>query len=271
MKDLLKIEWLKMKDYGVFKVFGILILLGAILTNYISLRMTRSVVSGSAGLINFDPYSFSNTWHTTSYATGWILILPAMLLIILVTNEYAYKTSRQNVIDGLSRTQFVSVKLVMALIFALVCTVIVALIALLFGFASGTSFALNEFSHVGFFFLKAFTYNVIAVFVSVLVKKTGFAIGLYFIYLGAENLISLLLDLYSVKMKLNSGIDLGSLGDYLPMSAADGLLTNPASVLKNMAKGQLPTEYFWLVLILALVYLGLFCWWSLRRVLKADM
>lgn len=274
MKSLLRIEWLKLKHYGAFKIIFLLFAIGIFLTNYIVYSVNTNFIekSGQMGtIIGFTPYSFYNTWQTTSYASGFLLILPAMLMIIFVTNEYTYKTSRQNIIDGWSRSEFINIKLVLALILAVISTILVFISASVFGLFSGTDFSMNHFSHVGFFFLKALSYNVIAVFISILLKRTGFAIGLYFIYLGAENIASQLLDFASIKMRLNGMVDLGSLGDYLPMNAADGLLTFPENNLKSMTRGAMPTEYFWVVFAFALGYLFLFLWLTHRKFLKADL
>ena len=274
MQNLLRVEWLKIKNYGAFKILAIFFAVGVVLTNYIVYIFNKNVIGNinTAGLVSsFNPYSFSNTWQTTSYATGFLLILPALLIIMLVTNEYSFRTSRQNIIDGWSRKQFIEVKIVFALIVSIVSTLLVFLTALTFGAFSGTEFSFNGFSHVGYFFLKSFSYNMVAVLMSVLVKRTGFAIGLYFIYLGAENFISQLLDVWSMKIRSDSGVDLGSMGDYLPMNASDGLLTFPDNPLKSMAKSTLPTDYYWLVISLALAYLVLFIFWSRKRFLKSDL
>lgn len=270
----LRTEWLKIKSYNAFIVLSIFFAIGVFATNYIVYSFNKNVIGNvnTGGLVDsFSPYSFENTWQTTSYATGWILILPALLIIILVTNEFSYKTARQNIIDGWSRETFINVKLLIALIIAVVSTVLVILVALGFGFASGTSFSLHDFSHVGYFFLKALSYNIIAVFIGVLVRKTGFAIGLYFIYMGAENLASQLLDVLSFKLKKSENINLGALGDYLPMSSSDGLLSFPDNPLKSIAQSALPTNYFWVVLGFAIFYLILFFWLSRRKIIKSDL
>lgn len=274
MLSLLKIEWLKIKYYTAFKVLSIFFVAGIILTNYIVFSVNKNIVSNikPVGLVSsFNPYSFENTWQTTSYATGFLLILPALLIIILITNEYSYRTSRQNIIDGWSRQQFVEVKITIAFIIAMVSTILVVLTAFTFALFSGTDFSLNDFDHVGFFALKAFSYNMLAVLVSVLIKRTGFAIGLYFIYLGAENIVSQLLDVWSMKIRKDTGTDLGSMGDYLPMNASDGLLTFPDNPLKSMAKSALPTDYYWIVIALAIFYLLFFIWFSRRRYINDDL
>jgi ABC-2 type transport system permease protein len=273
MIELLKIEWLKLKNYTAFKVLAIFFGLGVVATNYLVFEVNRNIVQRvpAGGLVSFSPYNFDMTWQTTSYATGFILLLPAMLLAILITNEYGYKTHRQNIIDGLTRQQFIGVKLLLALIFAVVATVLVFVTALVFGFISGTTFSFHGISNVGFFFLKALTYNFFAVLISVLVKRTGFAIGLFFIYLGAENILSQILWGLSIKLKSEQKIDLGNMGDYLPMNAADGLLEFPDNAVKSMGKMIMPMDVTWLVFSLAMAYLALFYFWSRRKFIKSDL
>ncbi|MBC7536878.1 MAG: hypothetical protein H7258_14395 [Ferruginibacter sp.] len=274
MFKLLKIEWLKIKNYKTFIIISSFFALGVVTSNYIVFSTFKNIVNkaNTGGLVSkFNPYDFSYTWQTTSYTTGFLLMLPALLLIILVTNEFTFRTNRQNILDGWSREQFVNVKLMLAVIAAIVSTLLVLITAVSFGLASGTSFSLNGFSHVGFFFLKALSYDLIAVLISVWIRRTGFAIGIYFIYLGAENIISQLLDVWSIKLRSGGIADLGSMGDYLPMNASDGLLTFPDNPLKSLAKSNLPTDYTWLVITLALIYVLLFYWFSRRRILKTDL
>lgn len=273
MLEILKIEWLKLKNYTAFKVLAIFFSLGVIATNYVVYIINREVVQQVpvAGMVSFTPYSFTMTWHTTSYASGCILLLPAMLLAILITNEYSYKTHRQNIIDGLTRQQFIGVKLMLALIFAVTATILVFLTALVFGLCSGTSFSLHGIINVGYFFLKALTYNVFAVLVAVLVKRTGFAIGILFIYLGGENFISQLLWGLSIKLKNAGTADLGNMGDYLPLNAADGLLEFPDNTVKSLSKTMMPQDLTWLVFALAIIYLSVFLFWARRKFVKSDL
>ena len=112
---------------------------------------------------------------------------------------------------------------------------------------------------------------MIAVLFAVLIRRTGFAIGVFFIYMGLENFISQLLDVWSLKRRREQNIDMGSMGDYLPMNSADGLLTFPENPLKSMAQSMMPTDYTWVVLGLAIAYLVLFYWWSTNRILKTDL
>lgn len=274
MNRLLKIEWLKIKNYNAFIILSSFFALGVITVNYIIFLVNKNMVSqtGAGALIGkFSPYNFDKTWQTTSYASGWLLLLPALLLIILLTNEFTFRTHRQNIIDGWSRQQFIHVKIIMALLAAVFSTILVFITALSFGLFSGSPFSTYGISHVGFFFLKALSYNMVAILISVLIRRTGFAIGVFFIYMGLENFISQLLDIWSIKLRRDNNLDLGSLGDYLPMNSADGMLTFPENPLKGLAKGVLPTDYPWLVLGLAIGYIVFFFWWSVNRMVKTDL
>ena len=274
--QLLKIEWLKLKSYSAFIVISLFFMVGILAANYIVYSFKKNVVDKAdpLGLISSSsPYDFNLVWQTTSYVSGWLLLLPGLVLIMLVTNEFTFRTHRQNIIDGWSRQQFINVKIAMAVIVALVATLMVIVTALLFGFASGTTFALTNFESVGYFFLKAITYNMIALLIGVLVRKTGFAIGLFFIYLWFENFISTLLEVASYKLKENYQFDAGNLGDYLPMNAADGLLRIPKTTLGDIAKKAvaMPHDYLYIGMALAICYLVIFFYWSKNRIETTDL
>ena len=89
--------------------------------------------------------------------------------------------------------------------------------------------------------------------------------------MGAENIISQMLDLWSIKLKSDNVGDFGHLGDYLPMNASDGLLAFPDNPVKSMSKMIMPADNTQLVLILAIVYLLLFVYLSMRKFVKSDL
>jgi len=273
---LLEIEWLKVKNYTAFTVLGLFFLLGILGANYAVFYTKKNVIDKAdpTGLIaSASPYDFSHTWQTTSYVSGFLLLLPGLLLILLITNEFTFRTHRQNIIDGINRQDFINVKILMALIAAVVATISVMIVALIFGFASGTSFSLDRFESVGYFFLKAISYNMIALLFAVLVRKTGFAIGLFFIYMGFENILSAILQGLSMKFKADYNFDIGNMGDYLPMNASDGLLHFPENTITNMANNSkiMPHDYMLVSFLLALLYLFVFFIWSKNRVIKTDL
>src|ERR1700694_1611313 len=108
MVHLLKIEWLKIKNYRAFWVFSVFYLVSIFLLNYIGWsthQRTTHDVPGSEVVLG-QPFSFPNVWATVGWMSSWLLYFPGMMIIMLMTNEFNFKTHRQNIIDGLSRNQF---------------------------------------------------------------------------------------------------------------------------------------------------------------------
>ena len=272
MIDLLKIEWLKVKNYTGFILLTAFFALGVVTTNYIVYQFKKNVidnVQGSQILFSGSPYDFDRVWQTTSYCSSFFLMLPALLMVILITNEFNFKTHRQNIIDGWSRLEFLHVKVSFAVLLALASTLIIVLTSLIFGLVSGTSFSLNGFENVGYFLLKAITYNMVGILIALLTKKSGVAIALFFIYTIFENGIWALLYFFSRKLKGEQSIDLGDM-NYLPMNASDGLLTSPFDNISKMDPGR-PSFYYWVILAFAFAYLVLFYWWSRKKMLQSDL
>ncbi len=274
MINLLKIEWLKIKNYTGFILLASFFAVGVVACNFIVYLFIKNVldkVQVTKLFLSGSPFDFDTVWTTVSYYSSYFLMLPALLIVILISNEFNYKTHRQNIIDGMSRFEFLKVKIAMALIFAIACTVVVILTALIFGLASGTAFSVNGFENVGYFLLKAFTYNMVAIVISLLTKRSGVAIAIFFIYTIFENGISLFLFFWAVDLKKEKNFDWGNLGNYLPMNASDGLLTAPFEQFSGMAKSILPSNFNTVVLAVALAYLVLFYFWSRRKMLRSDL
>jgi ABC-2 type transport system permease protein len=274
MINLLKTEWLKIKTYTGFILLASFFVVGVVVTNYIAFLFIKNVlnkVQAAKLLLSGSPFDFDAVWKTVSYYSSFLLMLPALLVVILMTNEFNYKTHRQNIIDGWSRFEYLKVKLAMALIFAVASTLVVFFTALVFGAASGSAFSLNGFENVGYFLLKALTYNLVALLVALLTKRSGVAIAIFFIYTIFENGVSLLLFFLAVWLKDQKKIDVTNLGNYLPMNASDGLLTSPLEQFSGMARSIIPEDNNQLVLALALVYIVIFYFWSKRKIMRADL
>lgn len=274
MTNLLKTEWLKIKTYTGFILLASFFTVGVVVSNYIVYIFKKNVldkVKASELLFSGSPFDYDMVWQTVSYYSGFFLMLPALLLVILMSNEFSYKTHRQNIIDGWSRMQFLNVKLATAFIFAAASTLVVIITALIFGAASGSPFSLNGFQNIGYFMLKALTYNLVAILISLLTRKSGVAIALFFIYTIFENGVSMLLFFLAVQLKKDNHIDLGNLGNYLPMNASDGLITSPFEQFSGMARNIIPEDKNQLVLALALLYIVLFYLWSKRKMMRSDL
>jgi ABC-2 type transport system permease protein len=264
MLHLLKIEWLKVKNYRTFWILSALFLISIFGINYIAFNVQQKIYTsqqakGMAGMIlGAPPYSFPTTWQMTSYMSGFLLFIPGLLMIISVTNEYSYKTHRQNIIDGLSRTQFILIKMMLAVIAAFVSTMMVFFTALSFGFIDGTegiSFA--NFQSIPYFFIQALSFSSVALLISILCRRSGIAIGVYFLYsVILENLCAGLLNHYADYS-----------GRYLPLQATDNLI--PFPVFRSAQKQFIPEANIYVLLFLSALYLAAY-FFIIKRKFETD-
>ena len=265
MLHLLKIEWLKLKNYRTFWILTVLYTISIVGINFIVFKIEEHIFAekqskGVAELLIGDrPYSFPTVWHMTSYVSSFLMFLPGLLMIIFITNEYSYKTHRQNIIDGWSRSQFISVKIVLALLYAILSTVAVAITAIIFGFQLPNEFSLDKIQYLGYFFIQALSYGLAAVLIAVLVKRGGLSIGIYFLYVVVlENVLKLLMNRY-----------LNDTGRFLPLQTTDELI--PLPIFENIQRQIIDPPNYPTLLTAAGIYIVLYLFLINRRFLRSDL
>jgi len=219
--------------------------------------------NGQAFLLG-SPFAFPDVWQTVAWNGGMAFIIPALLIITLTTNEFTFKTHRQNVIDGWSRRQFITVKLVEVLLLSLFCTLIVILTALGFGLIGNRPGAgitmIQDSRFAGFYFIEILSYSLIAFLIAMLIKRAGLSIGVFFIYMLVEQII---VGIARGKYKYQ-GVN------YLPEEVTDRLIPVP------YAKALLAKDPTWQhlipsLLIVAALYICLYCFITMWRFLKSDI
>ena len=262
MLNLLKIEWLKIRHYKAFWIFTILYffsILGINYTGYYINHITVESLPGSSMLLG-SPYGFPKVWQTVGWMSSWLLYFPGILFIMLLTNEFNFKTHRQNVIDGWSRMEFITVKFVFALLFSLVATFFNVLVALLFGMlTSGSLYTLEGLENIAYIFIQTVAYITFAMFLAVLFRKSGVAIAIFFLFgLIFEWLICAL---------LNFNMHLTPVGYFLPLQVTDVMLPIPFGN-KVIYQGS-PAVY--ILVIASLIYIGGYYFFSLRKFQTDDL
>jgi ABC-2 type transport system permease protein len=265
MLRLLKIEWLKLKNYRTFWILTSLYLISIAGINFIVFWIEQKVFEekqskGIAELvIGNRPYSFPTVWQMTSYVSGFLLFLPGLLMIIFITNEFSFKTHRQNIIDGWSRNQFISVKLFLALLISLLSTLVVIITAMIFGLQLNNSFSLDKIEFIGYFFIQALSYSLVAVLIAILVRRGGLAIGIYFLYVVVlENVLSKIMNYY-----------LNDAGRYLPLESTDQLI--PFPVFENIQRRILSPPNYPALFVAVGAYLIIYLVLINRKFLRSDL
>jgi ABC-2 type transport system permease protein len=262
MLHLLKIEWLKVKSYKAFWIFSILYsfaILGINYTGYYVNELTLQSLPQSQLLLG-TPYAFPKVWQTVGWMSSWLLYFPGILFIMLLTNEFNFKTHRQNIIDGWTRKQFVTVKFVFAILFSVVATFFNVVVALLFGsLTTGSSFSFQGIENVGYIFIQTVAYITFAMFLGVLFRKSGAAIAVFFLYgLIFEWLITVL---------LNFQMHLTPVGYFLPLQVTDVMLPIPFG--NKIIYKDAPDV--WILVIASVAYICGYYFFALKKFTTEDL
>ncbi|MEN9002108.1 MAG: hypothetical protein ABF242_07335, partial [Flavobacteriales bacterium] len=151
---LLQIEYKKIVGNKSFKVFSIMFLVLLPLLA-ILFPIYWSVPIGTEEFYPFMPTSFESAWYSVSFISSWFcFFLLSFILIYHITNEYNYRTVRQNIIDGQTRTEYLLGKIYLMLTILFLATLYVFII----GFIGGLIFSTFEPKDPGMIqtFLKTF-------------------------------------------------------------------------------------------------------------------
>ena len=232
MFSLLQIEWLKIKKYPAFWAMLIIVLLTYPAANLMFYNVYLNITTQKgtdmlAKMLLGNPFAFPETWHTVAYISSFFVILPSILVIMLVTNEYQYKTQRQNVIDGWTRRQFMASKLIDVFIVSAITTLLYTLVAIGFSIYADTfdpTKMWEQSYYIGLFFLQTFAQLSIAFLLGYLIKKAFIALGIFlFYYLIVENIATGYIRMKAEKIG-------GDIGRYLPFEISDRMIVAPAFI-----------------------------------------
>jgi hypothetical protein len=227
MFALIKIEWLKIKKYPAFWWMLGIVTLTYPGTNamfyfaYIKSTNGKEMANNVAKMFLGNPFAFPETWHTVAFMSSIFVIIPSIMVIMLVTNEYNYKTHRQNIIDGWSRNQFVTSKLSDVLIISLVSTFMYMIVAAAFGIYAEPD-NLNRWAeqlqYIPLFFIQTFAQLSIAFLMGFLIKKAFIALGVFLFY-------DLILEKIAVNYLRFKSNDIGR---FLPLEISNRIIPWPS-------------------------------------------
>jgi len=225
MYNLLKIEWIKLKYYRTFWVLLVFFLISLIALNIFAYNLYNNNRMIAFGEIKAaSAFSFPYVWQTVSYLSGFLLVIPALLIITLTTNEITFRTQRQNIIDGVSRIQFIHTKILLVIILSLIFTVSVGICTLFFGIYEKRLMNFDNAIYLFYFFLQCVSYINLALLFGLYIKKAGFAISSFILYAWVIE--------KSVAGILNITFK-NHIGNYLPLNTSDKLI--PLPILKNVS------------------------------------
>jgi ABC-type transport system involved in multi-copper enzyme maturation permease subunit len=191
MLRLLSIEFHKLKYNRASKTLSI-IYFGLLLS--IALVTTIKIEFGDFKLHLADQgiFNFPYIWHFNTYVAAILKFFLLLVIVSMVSDEYSYKTLKQNLIDGLSKKEFILSKFYTVIAFSLISTVFVLVISLILGLMysdyNELSIILTDLEYLVAFFTKLVGFFSMGLFFGILVKRAAFAVGTMVVWFIGEGI-----------------------------------------------------------------------------------
>lgn len=186
MLHLLKIDLKKLTSYRTFWIVcGLYFVTLAFSTasGMELLKWLARTVDDFGSKLNVDRiplYHFPDVWLNLIYFSGFFKIVLGIMTVISITNEFQYRTLRQNVIDGLSRWQFLSTKILTNLMLSLLSVCMIMTISFITGLIYSPEVNWNTvFADMEFLFaylLEIFAYLSFALMLGIFIQRSGLTI-----------------------------------------------------------------------------------------------
>ena len=176
-------------------------------------------------------FDFPFIWHFNTFIAAFLKIFLAVIIVSMMANEYSYGTLKQNLIDGLSKKEFILSKFLVVGTFAVASTLFVFVMSLILGYSFSSynemGIVFSDLEYLLAFFVKLTAFFSFCLFLGILVKRSAFALGFLFIWFIGENIFYWL-----VKFVILGGDDKHkNFGDtmirYFPMESMSNLIKEP--------------------------------------------
>src|SRR5690606_19100501 len=279
MLRLLNIELHKLRYSRSAKV---LIITYFVLITFIALI---AAIEFNIGQVNFrladqGIFNFPFIWHFNSYIAANLKLFLAIVIVSMMSNEYTNRTLKQNLIDGLSKKEFVLSKFLTVVVFAFFSTIFLLIVSLILGYSfsdyTEISIVFSDMEYLLAYFIKLTGFFAFCLFLGILVKRSAFALGFLFIWWVMESIIYGMLT-WRIFRDTNYIAD--NIMQFFPLSAMSNLVVEPFSRLSfiQTAATQLGSEIdkdygvHWYQLLIVIVWTILFIFLSYKLLKRRDL
>jgi ABC-2 type transport system permease protein len=224
-------------------------------------------------------FNFPFVWHFNGYMAAILKIFLAIVIVSMMSNEYSYSTLKQNLIDGLSKKEFVLSKFITVVLFAAISTIFLFIVSMILGLSFSDykeiGIILSDLEYLLAYFVKLVAFFSFCLFLGVLVKRSAFALGFLIIWFIIEKISYGLL-----KWKVFKDTDIAeNIAQFFPLEAMANLIKEPFSRLGAVqsAANQLGESFDknydveWHTLLITLIWTGLFIYWSYVILKRRDL
>ncbi|WP_457611171.1 ABC transporter permease [Lutibacter sp.] len=223
------------------------------------------------GIFNF-PY----IWHFNTFIASIFKFFLLLVIVSMMANEYSNKTLKQNLIDGLSKKEFVLSKFYTVILLALISTVFVFIVSLILGYiySDFTEFSIvtTDLEYLLAFFVKLVAFFSFGLFLGILVKRSAFAVGAMLIWAMFEGFAKGML-----YWKSEDNVE--RIMRFFPLEAMSNLIKEPftrLSAVKTVAKqvGENLSKDFSvqpLDILIVIIWIFIFIYFSYIILKKRDL
>lgn len=252
---------------------------------FISFILPLCVILLSAVKINFfgfftlelgelGIFNFPIIWHITTFFSALFKFFFAIVVVSMIGNEYSNKTLKQNLIDGLSKKEFILSKFYVIIFFSLISTLIIFVISLVLGliYSSYNEFSIiiQQMEFLVAYFVKLVGFFSFCLFLGVLAKRSAFALAFLFVDFILEWIV---LGLITWKWSYEMG---QKVQDFLPLTSMSNLIKQP---FQRIAMTKFPSntdiDYDYAVhmdnIIIVIFWALIFVFFSYKLLKKRDL
>lgn len=225
------------------------------------------------GIFNF-PY----IWHFNTFITAFFKLFLAIVIVSMMANEYSNKTIKQNLIDGLSKKEFILSKFLTVVTFSLVSTLFVFVVSLILGISYSDynefSIIFSDLEFVLAFFVKLMGFFSFCLFLGILVKRSAFALGFLIIWQIFEGIARGLM-----RWKLFDENTTDAIMGFFPLQSMFNLIKEPFTRLEAVQTvadqvGEtinLNYHVHWYEILIVLAWTAIFVYLSYMLLKKRDL
>ena len=219
-------------------------------------------------------FNFPIIWHLTTFFASQFKFFFAIVVVSMIGNEYSNKTIKQNLIDGLSKKEFILSKFYAIVFFSLVSTILITLLSLCIGlyYSSYNEFSIiiRETNFLAAYFVKLVGFFSLCLFFGMLVKRSAFALAFLFVLYIVE---WILFGLMVWKLDLETA---DKIQNFFPLKSMYKLIDQPfqrIAMTKFPDKANLVYDYavHWHEIAIVLGWSALFIFLSYSLLKKRDL
>ena len=277
MVRLLQIEFIKLWNNRASKI---------LITSYFVLLTSIALIAAikfDIGPVKFHLadqgiFNFPYIWHFNTFVTAIFKLFLAIVIVSMMANEYSNKTIKQNLIDGLSKKEFILSKFLTVISFSVISVVFVFVVSMILGLAysdyNEISIIFSDLEFLLAFFVKLVGFFSFCLFLGIFVKRSAFALGFLILWQIFEGFVRGML-----RWKVLDGSQTDAVMGFFPLNSMFNLIDEPFSRLgavQSVAnqigeKFELNYHVHWYEILIVLGWTAIFIYLSYALLKKRDL